>query len=270
MVDPDGIIIASHNKNNAILINEVPTMDDILIWDLEDEKELKKFYTAIEKEIRNSYEYRAMINYLKEFCGMNQCAFLKIDANDNNKIKIEIHHYPFTLYDIVQIVYRKRIFYQESLSIYMIAKECTMLHYKLLVGLIPLSTTVHQLYHDNKLFIPVDNVFGRYKLFVEIYKPFCEEQQLETLERIEKYSHENSDVNDTTILETNNISFNVKNHDFLLPDINTLENNMNHRIEDIKKNNYKLPNMNEIKELERKDTIEDRKMKTYTCPIFFN
>ena len=83
----------------------------------------------------------------------------------------------------------------------MVAKEITMLHYKLLIGLIPLSKTVHQLVHDGKLFIPVENVMGRYRTFVDIYKPFCETEQLETLERIELYSREHSDLHNTTILK---------------------------------------------------------------------
>ena len=92
---------------------------------------------------------------------MNQCSFLQVSNNDAYKIKIEIHHYPFTLYDIVCIVYKKRVANYESLDVEMIAKEVTMLHYKLLVGLIPLSVTVHQLVHEGKLFIPVQNVLGR-------------------------------------------------------------------------------------------------------------
>lgn len=267
MIDPDGIIIASTNKNTDLLVKEIPE-NDYLIWDLEDPKEFKKFIATIEKEVRGSFEYKQMVAYLKDYCGMNECAFIKVSGD--NKIKIEIHHYPFTLYDVVMIVYRKRDYYGESLDVQMIARECTMLHYKLLVGLIPLSVTAHQLYHDDKLFIPVQNVFGRYQLFVTIYKQFCDVEQLETLERIEKYSSEKTaKVNDTTILDTNYIHYNIKNPQYQLPEIDTIQDKMNLQIERIKQNGYRVPTLQDIKDLNKKDSIEDRKMKPIKQAIFF-
>lgn len=266
MIDPDNIILAEKNNNNIVKLNNIPECD-FLVWDLEDNKELKKYYKTIESEIRKSFEYREMIQYLRNNYGMDQCSFIKVSNKDNYNIKIEIHHYPFTLFDIVLIVYRKRIYYQESLDVEMVAKEVTMLHYKLLIGLIPLSKTAHQLVHDGKLFIPVNNVLGRYKLFVDIYKPFCEPEQLETLERIEKYSEENSDLYNTSIFDTNNITFSTTNPNYMIPDFTNIENNMYHRIDDIKKNNYILPKLEDYKELDKKDDIKDRR--SIIRPIYF-
>lgn len=258
MIDPDNIVLADKNKQTTLNINNVPEFD-LLIWDLEDDKELKKYYKTIEKEVRNSFEYKEMINYLRDNFGMDQCSFIKVSNKDNYNIKIEIHHYPFTLYDIVTIVYRKRIYYQESLDVQMVAKEITMLHYKLLVGLISISKTVHQLVHDAKLFIPVDNVFGRYQLFVDLYKPFCETEQLETLERIELYSREYSDLHNTSILDMNIIDISTTNTEYQLPDFVKIEKSMYNRIDDIKKNNYRLPTLDDYNELNKKDDPKDRK-----------
>ena len=41
-------------------------------------------------------------------------------------IKIEIHHYPFSLRDIVEIVLRKRMYYKESIEVQMTAKEVSI------------------------------------------------------------------------------------------------------------------------------------------------
>mgnify|MGYP004645648417 CR=1 FL=1 len=259
MIDPDNIILVEDNKNTELKINNVPEFD-LLVWDLEDEKELKKYYTTIEREIRKSFEYREMINFLRDNYGMDECSFLKVSNKDNFNIKIEIHHYPFTLYDIVVIVYKKRIFYQESLDVEMVAKEATMLHYKLLIGLISLSKTVHQLVHDGKLFIPIDHVLGRYDLFIDFYKPFCDPDQLETIERIKQYSQEQSDLMDTSILNHNEISISSTNKDFMLPNFDNLESSMYSRINDIKNNGYKLPTIEDMKNLNRVDKLEDRKM----------
>lgn len=259
MIDPDNIILVEDNKNTELKINNVPEFD-LLVWDLEDDKELKKYYTTIEREIRKSFEYREMINFLRDNYGMDECSFLKVSNKDNFNIKIEVHHYPFTLYDIVVIVYKKRIFYQESLDVEMVAKEVTMLHYKLLVGLISLSKTVHQLVHDGKLFIPIDHVLGRYDLFIDFYKPFCDPDQLETIERIKQYSQEQSDLMDTSILNHNEISISSTNKNFILPNFDNLESSMYNRISDIKNNGYKLPTLEDMKNLNKVDKLEDRKM----------
>lgn len=266
MIDPDNIILAEKNSHTQIKLNSIPECD-FLAWDFDDDKDLKKYYKTIESEIRKSFEYKEMIQYLRNNYGMSQCSFIKVSNKDNTNIKIEIHHYPFTLYDVVLIVYRKRIYYQESLDVEMVAKEVTMLHYKLLIGLIPLSKTVHQLVHDGKLFIPVENVLGRYNLFVDQYKPFCESEQLETLNRIERYSQENSHLYNTSILDTNNISFSTQNQNYMLPDFTNMENRMYQRIEDIKKNNYKLPKLEDYQELNRKDDPKDRR--SIIRPIYF-
>ena len=261
MLDPDGIQIQRTNLPEKISINEVPEFDS-LIYNLEDDKDYDHYIKDIEKEVRKSFEYRAFIRYLRENMNMDKCSFLKGVSNaETFDIKIEIHHYPFTLRDVVEIVYRKRCFYRESLDLQMVAKEVMILHYKLLIGLIPLSETVHQLAHSGRIFIPVDRVLGRYNLFLDYYKPFCAPEQLETLERIEKYTNENSDILDTTIIEQNRVQFKINNNNFALPEFNTISDNMIRQIDNIKNNNYLLPT--------KKETICPIEFKEPVCPINF-
>ena len=248
MQDPDNLeLVTSTNKNNIIKLDNIPEFD-YLIWDLDNEKSFKKYIQTIEREIRQSYEYKEFIQYIKDNYDMHRCSFLKVSDNDEIDTSLNIHHSPFTLYDLVNIVYRKRVFYGESLEVQMVAKEVMMLHYRLLVGLIPLSKTVHQLVHEGKLFIPVNNVLGNWREFVRIYNQFISEEELETLERIERYSTEESDLMNTTILDMNIITFNTDNKEYQLPNFNNITNSMNNRIQEIKQNNYALPNYNEGKE----------------------
>lgn len=256
MIDPDNIILARKNDKTNIVLDDIPPCD-VLVWDLDNPKELKQYLSTIEKQIRRSFEYRNMIHFLKTYYDMDQCAFIKYDATDLANIRIEIHHSPFTLYDIVCIVYRKKIFYQELLTTSMVAKECTMLHYKLLVGLIPLSKTVHELVHAGKLFIPSTSVYGDYNAFIDTYKDFCDEDQLETINRIEKYSTEYSELVNTSILDQNPITLQVNNSNFILPNLSNLESNMNNRITEIKQNGYRLPTLEDKKE-NFSDTVLER------------
>lgn len=257
MIDPDQMIMASINDATEVTIDVVPE-SDYIIWDFDDEKQLKKYFKAVERMARNSFELKEFIQYIKVNFGMDQCAFIK--SAKGTEFKVEQHHYPFTLYDIVEIVFHKREYYGELLDEEMVAKEVVMLHYKLIIGLIPLSKTAHQLHHDGKLFIPVDKVLGRYNLFVDMYKPFMSTDQLDILDRIEHYSDEYSDISSTHVLDTKHISISVNDNRFKGPNYNQLQTNMVNRIMDIKNNNYMLPTIDEINNGVQHDSFEDRKV----------
>ena len=261
MLDPESIQIQKGNLSNRILIKDIPECD-FQVYNLEDDKEYDKYIKTIEKEVRKSIEYRRFIKYLRDYMGMNKCAFLKgVSNTETFDIKIEIHHYPFTLRDICEIVYRKRSYFNDSLEVQMVAKEVMICHYRLIVGLISLSETVHQLAHSGRLFIPVDRVLGRYNIFIEYYKDFCTPEQLDTLDRIEKYTIENASILDTTIIDQNRVSFEIKDNRFALPEFNQINTNMIEQMKAIKDNNYLLPTAEDIPKPK-----EERKV---ICPIEF-
>ena len=139
-----------------------------------------------------------------------------------------------------------------------------------MVGLIPLSVTVHQLVHEGKLFIPVQNVLGRYRLFVDMYKNYCEPEQLETLDRIEKYSYEQTSdlLNSQDMLSMNYIDMNIQDKKYQLPDLSGMSVSMSNRLETIKNNNYTLPTLQD-KDYLSKDTLEDRKAIVPKVPFTF-
>lgn len=273
MIDPDGLQITTINESNTIEINskEIPVCD-IEAYCLDDEKEYEKFIKDVEGQCRRSYEYKEFIKYIRENMGMNKCSFLKDVSNqDSFDIKIEIHHYPFTLRDIVEIVIRKKQYYREYISVQMCAKEVMELHYKLIVGLIPLSETVHQLAHAGRLFIPTDKVLGRYNIFIDYYKPFCDPEQLETLERIEKYTEEKrSNILNTSILDQNNVSFSIKDSNYLLPDTKTINNNMVEQLKLIKENNYLLPTAKEVTKLIEDKSVYNEEPKKIRQAVYFD
>lgn len=241
MIDPDDILVTEEKLPDKINLINIPEFE-FIVYDVNDEKEYEKYIKDVESQVRRSFEYRQFIRYLRETVGMNKCAFLQNVSNEETfDIKIELHHYPFSLRDIADIVFRKRSYYKESLEIQMVAKEVMECHYKLIVGLISLSETVHELAHSHRLFIPVDHVIGRYKMFVELYKPFIEPEMLETLDRIEKYTLEQSQVGSTNIIDQNQVSYDIKDKRFALPDMNPITDKMMNRLETIKSNNYLLP-----------------------------
>ena len=152
---------------------------------LTNDKEKVKYIKRIEMIIRSSNEYRDYIAFLKEYVDMTKCAFFNNVSNEQSrKIRIEIHHEPFTLFDIVQIVLSKWQAECIPLNDLLIADEVMSLHFRNCVGLIPLSKTVHETVHSNSnVVIPLYLIYGKYKEFLKEYEPYLEESMIDKLER---------------------------------------------------------------------------------------
>jgi len=199
-------------------------------YDIYDQKDYARMLKDIETVCRTSFEYRQLIAYLRNTEGMNTCSFLGNVTNvDNTKVKIEIHHSPFTLFSIVEAVTKKRLHNNESVDIFDISKEVMLLHYMGYVGLIPLSATVHEMVHNGYIFIPLNLPRGNWEKFVELYYDYISPADLDALdsaremttEWLEDISKENNIVDTqqqlfnlhTTYIKYNNIDINTKAHD---------------------------------------------------------
>ena len=170
---------------------------DLDQYDLYDNKDYNKFIQDVERICRMSYEYRSLISYLRTTEGMDRCSILNNVTNaDNSKVKIEIHHSPLTLYDIASTVIKKRLYNKESMDVFDCCKEIMFLHYIGLVGLVPLSATVHELVHNQYIFIPVNIIRGNWRKFVDDYYDFIDPEILDAIDVSEQLTQEY--LNDTT------------------------------------------------------------------------
>ena len=261
MQDPGNIrnIPINYQKDIALELREIPNFY-IESYDLNDEKDFEKYIKDIEKCVRGSIEYRRFIAYLRDYMDMDRCAFLANTTRDHeNKVKIEIHHYPFTLYDICKIVYNKRLSNNESLEWTMVAKEVMQLHYELLVGLIPLSKTVHELAHNEWIFIPVDNVLGNWNHFYVVYKDYMGPDQADVLQRIIEFSESYNKDRNEEILRQNNIYLSCPNPEYQLPDLRQTYLDMKDRISIIKSNYYQLPEVTKEEYEQKKLEVQREK-----------
>lgn len=161
-----------------VSISKLPTVTN--------ERQRDKLVKTIEKYIRTSLEYRDFIKYLREFIDMNCCEFFHNFSGKHKKGMIEIHHTPFDLYSITSIVMRKQEFEMGYIDELVVAEEVMNLHYRGLIGLIPLSITAHELVHEGKLAVPLNNVYGRFVEFTKEYYDYIDEALLTMLnEQIE-------------------------------------------------------------------------------------
>lgn len=242
MRDPNNIITMDYvekNSINLIKINELPEYD-IEDYDLNDEKDLKKYFNDVERAVRNSYEYRKLVAFLRDNFNMNKCSFYKNITNiDSTKIKIHIHHDPITLFDIMTVIFNKRKFYRESLDVESIAKEIMYVHYNCWVGLIPLAETVHELVHNMYLFVPTTKVYGAYKKFREVYGDFFSPEQIDLLDRIEAATESYEESKGMELLEKNYIYTDLTGA-YELPSAECISNILKQRLEEIRSANRQI------------------------------
>lgn len=137
----------------------------------------KKFIKNVERLVRSSLAYKEYCRYLNEDQGLINDVH---NFNITNEVAtLEYHHYPFTLYDIVEILLNKIFLEGQRVTSIELAEEVLKLHYKNMVGLVHLDLTNHELVHAGKIFIPLDSVFGRVNTFVDQYKPYMFDEQIE-------------------------------------------------------------------------------------------
>ena len=147
------------------------------------EKDMVKFVKKVEMIVRHSQEYRDYITWLKKNMDFNKCAVLKnLKVGEGKRYTIEIHHEPFNLFQIVQIVLAKDMAQGNEINPYKIANEVMELHYAGKVGLIPLSATQHKLVHDGRIFIPLQQIYQDYTGFVELYDEYIPEKVQELIQ----------------------------------------------------------------------------------------
>lgn len=203
----------------AINNSEVVTLPEIEFnkpsYVMYDEKTRTKFIKMVENSIiRTSLEYKELIAYLHSGLDMNYCMFFNnVSKEQNKRAKIELHHIPFSLFDIVNIVLRKYETEELPIDPFKIGEEVMELHYKGMVGLVPLSKTVHQLYHRGDIFIPLQYVDKGFILFYKEYKDYMQdyEERLMHLITLSK----DFDLGQNSILQKhliylNNLGYNAK------------------------------------------------------------
>lgn len=166
-----------------------------------DNKEHKKFIYAVEKIVRTSNEYKKYLSFLKEENRLNRCSLL--GNIDNEMASIELHHYPFTLYQIVELEVERMLKNKIKINTFNVANNVLKLHFKNLIGLVPLSITIHEAVHNGEIFIDLKQCYGKISEFVEIYKEYISNEDFDKLKKIYEYSKQNMSSNIKDLFNVN-------------------------------------------------------------------
>ena len=235
MIGENSMMSIPVNEVDVIKIPENVPDFEFEDYDLMDDKDREKYIVDLERHVRSSFEYRQMVQYLREYMNMNSCAFIPNISNETSRrVRIEIHHSPFTLRDICCVILNKRMKNGEMLTIESVGYEVMFVHYSLMVGLIPLSETVHELVHTQYLFVPTNKVYGYYKAFVQTYYNYIDPELLDKLDELEKLTIAGT-YNDTykQVLEKKYITIDMEgNNQF--EKLHELQSMLKQRLSDIK------------------------------------
>lgn len=148
-------------------ISMMKTYDDFL-----NEIEYSKFVKACESMVRTHPDYKVFINYIKNKLGIDFC---QVFSNITDKIDatVEFHHGPiFTLYDICEIELSKYLKEGYQVNTFDIANSVLDLHFALKVNGVMLSKTVHEMVHNNDVFINVSQNIGDVNAYIEEYHQY--------------------------------------------------------------------------------------------------
>ena len=153
-----------------------------------DDKIVHKFIKNTEAIIRQSKEYNDYLSLLKT--NYNILGFDNVLSHiGSSDASIEIHHYPLTLFDIVDVLMTHHIAKKEKFTSFSLAKEVMNLHFKHEIGFVPLSKTNHELAHADGLFISFKQVFGDWKKFCKDYDDGMSEDLKEKINKLEELSN---------------------------------------------------------------------------------
>ena len=152
--------------------------------DLADPDDFQFFIKSCELLIRKDERYTNYIHELKSRGFDKDVIQSGIDNGRFPNTSIEMHHGPmFTLYDICSIVTDHLLSEGEKVSSFKIAKivldEHEKNHIQVVMGL---TKTNHQLAHDGKIFIHLDQTIGDIMAFIKTFKKGLRREHLYTLE----------------------------------------------------------------------------------------
>ena len=181
-----------NNNPNDPRINSTKSIfsSSFYFEDFYDDKSLMKFIKSIESMIRKSREYKTYISSLSTVSsGLARDNILSNIAVGD--ACIEFHHYPFDLKTIVEMVIMSHISRHDKFTSFSLCHEILDLHYRNLIGLVPLSSTSHELVHLNSILIKSDQIFGDWRKLLEIYHDGISIEQEEKIKELDEISTTN-------------------------------------------------------------------------------
>lgn len=165
------------------------------------------FIKAVERLVRTDNSYKRYISYIRNDIGLNFCQVLSnIKVEDPNaNTKLEMHHGPIlTLFDYATILTDWSLAHEKKITSFSIANRLLDEHFQNRVQVVMLSETVHQLFHDGKIFLNIKHAFGDLNAFLNKYRDGVSDEHiakinayLDTCSKYDSFDRHTLDLHDT-------------------------------------------------------------------------
>jgi hypothetical protein len=192
-------------NRGIIRLDEVPEPE----FDMTYRKVTPELIKYLTSQARKSPELKYYIHFLKNYLDISKCSFFENYSMKNGYL-IELHHYPFSLFDICEAVASKKLSENGYYETFMVLEEVVLLHYQFIVGLIPLNPTAHKLAHVNELEIHPDMIVGEWREFYTLYAPFLSQTAVRKYEELIEIEKTTKEPRFPVILELNPLEIDVK------------------------------------------------------------
>lgn len=166
------------SEDDIISSNSSPYTLSLRRTEFNDEKEYSRYIKSCEFLIRRSPEYNVWTDYIRETLGYHNC---EITGEQHEHTKVDIHHHPFTLFDIVKGIIAKKLANATPFCSYDISEEVISMHYKLHVPFCLLVRSIHEKYHNGYIRLPMEIVHGDCKPFLDNYLQYLDGEECENI-----------------------------------------------------------------------------------------
>jgi hypothetical protein len=135
---------------------------------LDDEKGRVSFIKECVSHARRCSEMGRYRGFLTDNVQMDRCSILSgLDAEESLAAGLELHHHPLTLYDVVELTLGKMEADGSRITTMSVANQTMVYHWRGMVGLVPLTTSLHELAHDGQISIDPRTVYGDWPALLE-------------------------------------------------------------------------------------------------------
>lgn len=184
-VEPGGtngeeeIDVKSNVESLELYSDNYPFSLSLRVSNFESEADYKKFIRNCEGSIRRCIEYRLWKRYIIDVLQINECMITHEKIED---LTIEVHHHLPSLYVLVCALVNQCIENNKEFCTFDICQEAINLHFQNKIGYVTLIKSMHEKFHNGKLGIPIALVKGDYRFFIQTYKKFIDEGDMEKIE----------------------------------------------------------------------------------------
>ena len=191
-VERPDVINDEQKKQVKLLISDVSESEALIVMEEDLNQKLVNYIKAM---ARKSFEYKEYIRIFKDHLNLTECKVFGIDVAEIKGVGIEVHHTPFSMETIVNAVLSEMVNTQGfPIDPKDVADNVMKLHYEGIIGLIPLTSTIHEAVHSNAVYIKKSDIYGDFNKFYERYEEYLSDDAIDHYNNVMRLSDEQVDL----------------------------------------------------------------------------